>query len=55
MFFLYGLLVLPRGPVEVLANGQWQLSGLINGGGLDRLLVSRLWQRGLARYQGAGH
>lgn len=39
MLFLYSLLLIPRGSVEVLANGQYRLGGLINGGEFDRFLL----------------
>jgi ABC-2 type transport system permease protein len=39
MLFLYALLLIPRGSVEVLANGQYRLGELVHGGEMDRLLL----------------
>ena len=39
MIFLYSLLIIPRGTVELVANGQYQLGELVHGGELDRLLL----------------
>lgn len=39
MGFLYGLLVIPRGLVEVLFEGTWRLRYLVNTGEFDRLLL----------------
>ena len=36
---LYALVVIPRGLVELLCDGMWQLRALVNRGELDRLLV----------------
>jgi ABC-2 type transport system permease protein len=37
--FLYALSIIPRGLVEILCDGQWNLRLLVNGGEFDRLLV----------------
>lgn len=37
--FLYALAIVPRGLVELLADGQWRLRALVNRGEFDRLLV----------------
>lgn len=37
--FLYALSILPRGLVELLCDGQWNLRKLVNRGEFDRLLV----------------
>ena len=37
--FLYGLLVIPQGLVEVFCDGQWRLRFLVNTGELDRLML----------------
>ncbi len=40
--FLYALSIIPRGLVEVLCDGQWQLRALVNTGEFDRLLLRPL-------------
>jgi ABC-2 type transport system permease protein len=42
MAFLYGLLVIPRGLVELLFDGTWRLRLLISTGEFDRLLLRPL-------------
>jgi ABC-2 type transport system permease protein len=37
--FLYALSIIPRGLVEILCDGQWDLRLLVNRGELDRLLL----------------
>jgi len=37
--FLYALSIIPRGLVEILCDGQWNLRMLVNRGEFDRLLV----------------
>ena len=39
MLFLYSLLLIPRGSVELIANGQYQLNNLVNSGEFDRVLL----------------
>jgi ABC-2 type transport system permease protein len=39
MIFLYALLIIPRGTVELIANGQYRLGDLVHGGEFDRLLL----------------
>jgi ABC-2 type transport system permease protein len=39
MLFLYSLLLIPRGSVELLGNGQYRLGDLVHGGEFDRLLL----------------
>jgi ABC-2 type transport system permease protein len=40
--FLYALSIIPRGLVEILCDGQWNLRQLVNRGELDRLLLRPL-------------
>lgn len=42
VMFLYGLVLLPRGLVEVFAEGQWHLQHLVNEGSFDRVLLRPL-------------
>lgn len=39
MLFLYALLLIPRGTVELIANGQWRLRDLVHQGEFDRVLL----------------